>query len=182
MVRLVYAPPSKTVVYRYVSFQTQWGWVAFACRDELVCRLVFGMANRRVVEGALLDDQPEQRDSQRSSDLLEELQRSLIDYFAGAVGKFNCRVDGSHLSDFGRAVVAQCCRVRPGETISYGELAGKIGKPKSARPVGAIMAANRTPILIPCHRVVSADGSLGGYSAYGGIKTKRRLLIHEATK
>jgi methylated-DNA-[protein]-cysteine S-methyltransferase len=64
--------------------------------------------------------------------------------------------------------------------LTYGELAAKAGYPGAARAVGNCMAANRIPLLIPCHRVVCAGGRLGSYSAPGGTVTKRRLLALEA--
>ena len=61
-------------------------------------------------------------------------------------------------------------------TRSYGEVARSIGRPDGARDVGAALAANPTPIIVPCHRVVAANGALTGFSAPGGLATKRRML------
>lgn len=66
--------------------------------------------------------------------------------------------------------------VPPGTTISYGELASRAGKPGAARAVGRIVGRNPIPLLIPCHRVIGADGDLHGFSAPGGVSTKRRIL------
>jgi methylated-DNA-[protein]-cysteine S-methyltransferase len=68
-----------------------------------------------------------------------------------------------------------------GETASYGEIAKRAGIPNGAQAVGQAMAANPLPILIPCHRVLAAGGKLGGFSAYGGVVTKERLLTLEKT-
>ena len=70
-------------------------------------------------------------------------------------------------------------RVRRGRTVAYGELAALAGRPGSARSVGAFMARNRFPLLVPCHRVVAHDGGLGGFSSSGGLSDKRRLLTLE---
>ncbi|NQU05275.1 MAG: methylated-DNA--[protein]-cysteine S-methyltransferase [Calditrichaeota bacterium] len=64
-----------------------------------------------------------------------------------------------------------------GETISYGELAKRAGSPRAARAVGAAMARNPIPILVPCHRVITSSGKLGGFG--GGLDMKRWLLRHE---
>lgn len=77
---------------------------------------------------------------------------------------------------FARRVYAATRAVGPGETTSYGEVARTLGDPGAARAVGAALGANPTPIIVPCHRVLAADGSLHGFSAPGGIRTKRRLL------
>jgi methylated-DNA-[protein]-cysteine S-methyltransferase len=85
-------------------------------------------------------------------------------------------VDGSGCDRFQRAVYAATREVGAGETASYGEIARAIGAPEAAREVGAALGANRVPIVVPCHRVLAADGSLRGFSAPGGIATKRRML------
>jgi methylated-DNA-[protein]-cysteine S-methyltransferase len=66
--------------------------------------------------------------------------------------------------------------IPPGETATYGEIARAIGDPGAARAVGAALGSNPFPIVVPCHRVLAADGALHGFSAPGGIATKRRML------
>ena len=70
-------------------------------------------------------------------------------------------------------------RVPRGRTVAYGELAALAGRPGAARSVGAFMARNRFPLLVPCHRVVAHDGGLGGFSSSGGLGDKKRLLTLE---
>jgi methylated-DNA-[protein]-cysteine S-methyltransferase len=81
---------------------------------------------------------------------------------------------------FARRVYAATRQVGPGETTTYGEIARALGDPGAARAVGAALGANPTPIIVPCHRVLAADGSLHGFSAPGGITTKRRMLEIES--
>ncbi len=71
-------------------------------------------------------------------------------------------------------------KLRPAQTATYGELAQRIGAPDAARAVGRAMAQNPFAPIVPCHRVVAADGSLGGFSAAGGAATKQRMLAIEA--
>lgn len=73
------------------------------------------------------------------------------------------------------------CMIPPGKTVSYGELAAMAGKPRSARVIGRIVGGNPIPLMIPCHRVIGADGGLHGFSAPGGVETKRRILDLEGT-
>jgi len=80
-------------------------------------------------------------------------------------------------SDFQKSVWAVMRKLKPGETISYGELAAKIGSPGAARAVGAACGANPIPVLIPCHRILAANGKLGGFS--GGLDWKKKLLAIE---
>ena len=85
-------------------------------------------------------------------------------------------LDERALDDFQRRVYAATREVGAGETTSYGEIASAIGAPKEARAVGTALARNPFPIVVPCHRVLAADGSLRGFSAPGGLRTKRRML------
>jgi methylated-DNA-[protein]-cysteine S-methyltransferase len=77
---------------------------------------------------------------------------------------------------FDRRAYEAARAIRPGSTRTYGQLAAELGEPGEAREVGAAMARNPVPLIVPCHRVVGADGRLGGFSAPGGTATKRRLL------
>jgi methylated-DNA-[protein]-cysteine S-methyltransferase len=85
-----------------------------------------------------------------------------------------------HLSAFQRKVVAACRAIPYGETRTYGELAAKAGSQGAARAVGTVMAGNRMPLIVPCHRVVAAGGKIGGFSAPSGLSLKRRLLALES--
>jgi methylated-DNA-[protein]-cysteine S-methyltransferase len=100
-------------------------------------------------------------------------------YFAGqltAIDRIPVKTAGT---SFQRAVWAALREIPPGTTVSYGELAGRLGRPKSARAVGLANGANPVAIVVPCHRVIGADASLTGYG--GGIERKRWLLAHEGT-
>jgi methylated-DNA-[protein]-cysteine S-methyltransferase len=85
-------------------------------------------------------------------------------------------LDPSGIDDFRRAVYDATRAIGPGEIKTYGEIAREVGDPNAARAVGAALGSNPYPIVVPCHRVLAADGSLHGFSAPGGIKTKRKLL------
>jgi methylated-DNA-[protein]-cysteine S-methyltransferase len=85
-------------------------------------------------------------------------------------------LDERRLDPFRRQVYAATREIGPGETASYGEIALAIGQPGAARAVGRALASNPFPIIVPCHRVLAADGALNGFSAPGGIATKRRML------
>lgn len=85
-------------------------------------------------------------------------------------------LDQRRIDPFRQAVFAATREIAPGTTRSYGEVARAIGRPDGARDVGAALASNPTPIIVPCHRVVAANGALTGFSAPGGLATKRRML------
>lgn len=82
---------------------------------------------------------------------------------------------------FQKKVWRAITQIQKGQVLTYKELAQKIGRPKAFRAVANAVGANPLPIQIPCHRVIRSDGSLGGYSAPGGIKTKKKLLQKEGT-
>jgi methylated-DNA-[protein]-cysteine S-methyltransferase len=83
---------------------------------------------------------------------------------------------------FHRRVFEVARTIPPGATLSYGEIAARLGEPGAARDVGSALGQNPFPIVVPCHRVISAGGKLGGFSAHGGIKTKLRLLSIEGVQ
>jgi methylated-DNA-[protein]-cysteine S-methyltransferase len=85
-------------------------------------------------------------------------------------------LDERHLDEFRRRVYAATREIAPGSTASYGDVARAIGEPRAAREVGVALAQNPFPIVVPCHRVLAATGALHGFSAPGGIATKRRML------
>jgi len=89
------------------------------------------------------------------------------------------KLDLSALSKFEKEVLNVVQKIPKGKVVSYGQIAKKIGRPKSSRAVGNAVAKNPLAPKIPCHRVVKSDGSLGGYSGKGGVRGKIRLLKKE---
>jgi methylated-DNA-[protein]-cysteine S-methyltransferase len=97
-------------------------------------------------------------------------------YFTGALVRFSLPLDPAG-TDFQRRVWLALADIPYGTTESYGELAARIGNPKACRAVGLANGRNPIPLVLPCHRVIGADGSLTGYG--GGLELKQRLLDHE---
>jgi methylated-DNA-[protein]-cysteine S-methyltransferase len=104
---------------------------------------------------------------------LDHVRRELDEYFAGTRRVFDLPID-LRVAPFHADVLAQLARVPYGQTETYGALAAKAGRPKAARAVGTVMNRNPIPIVLPCHRIVGANGSLTGYA--GGLDVKRHLL------
>ncbi|MFC9790413.1 methylated-DNA--[protein]-cysteine S-methyltransferase [Rhodococcus sp. NPDC127528] len=90
-------------------------------------------------------------------------------------------LDLAAVPDFDRRVYAVTRAITPGSTLTYGEVAARIGSPDAAQAVGQALGRNPVPLLVPCHRVLAADGGVGGFSAHGGTVTKRALLALEHT-
>ena len=85
-------------------------------------------------------------------------------------------LDFGALPDFNRRVYELARTIAPGATMTYGDIAIRLGAPGTARAVGHALGQNPWPIIVPCHRVLAADGRMGGFSAPGGVATKRRIL------
>jgi methylated-DNA-[protein]-cysteine S-methyltransferase len=110
----------------------------------------------------------------RSPRPTDDVRRQLDEYFAGTRREFELPVDLRLAREFGRTVLEQLAHVPYGELTTYGALAARAGRPRAARAVGTVMNRNPVPIVLPCHRVVGASGSLVGYG--GGLERKRALL------
>ena len=108
--------------------------------------------------------------------LLDEACRQLDEYFAGARTHFDLPLDPVG-TDFQRAAWGELCTIPYGETVSYGEQAERMGDRSKARAVGAANGKNPISVIVPCHRVIGADGSLTGFAA--GLEVKTWLLAHE---
>ncbi len=113
----------------------------------------------------------------------ELVSRMLVRYFSGVRVDFTpLPVVLDHLSPFRQQVVRMTRQLGYGDICSYGQLAARCGIPRGARAVGGALGANPIPVIIPCHRVVAANGMLTGFSAPGGIHTKRRMLLMEGAE
>ena len=115
----------------------------------------------------------------RTPRALDEARRQLDEYFHGRRRLFELDLDlGLATTPFSRRVLEELARVPYGEVTTYGTLAVRAGKPRAARAVGTVMNRNPIPIVLPCHRVVGASGSLVGYG--GGLDRKQTLLQLES--
>ncbi len=110
----------------------------------------------------------------RAAKPVDDVRRQLASYFEGKRREFELDVDLRLARDFGQRVLTELRRVPYGETTTYGALASRTGRPRAARAVGSVMNRNPVPIVVPCHRVVGASGSLVGYA--GGLERKLTLL------
>ena len=114
------------------------------------------------------------------------LQRAIADIVALLGGEprdlTHVTIDIDGVADFNRRVYAIARTVPPGATLSYGEIAERLGDKNLARDVGQALGQNPIPIIVPCHRVLAAGGKVGGFSAPGGVVTKLRLLTIEGAQ
>jgi methylated-DNA-[protein]-cysteine S-methyltransferase len=161
--------------------------VAFDIADTPTGPLLVGVTDRGLARISF-DPDPDALEDQlarsfgtrvlRVPSAVDGVRRQLDEYFEGRRHDFDVEIDlRLATSDFSRAVLAELARVPYGQLTTYGALAQQAGKPRAARAVGTIMNRNPIPIVLPCHRVVGANGSLTGYG--GGLDRKRWLLKHE---
>ena len=115
----------------------------------------------------------------RSPERTAAARRELDEYLRGRRTDFSLPVDLRHVTPFQRRVLEAARTVPRGTVATYRDIGRSIGKPGAARAVGQALGSNPVPIVVPCHRVLASDGSLGGYSGRGGLRTKRRLLALE---
>ena len=146
------------------------------------CAIVWNEAGLTAFE--LPDALPESSDeTERPTQIANVIER-VLRHLSGELQDFSdLSFDLALVPPFNAAVLRATLSVKPGETRTYGEIAHLIGQPPSAsRAVGGALGANRWPLLIPCHRIVSADGKMTGFSGPGGIGTKLRLLKIEGAQ
>jgi len=172
-------------------FQTELNWMAIAWREDTLVANVFGYPSRRLAQLALarIPGMPQsfcRVSPDGQADELPQWASSLIaklQLFADGqeIDFSNTPLSLGHLTTFGARVIAACRKIPWGGTRTYGELASECGSPGASRAVGSVMAKNRYPLIVPCHRVLAAGGDIGGYSAPEGLTMKRRLLHMEGS-
>ena len=144
-------------------------------------RLAISGSDNAVVELAFLMGDAKRLDFASSNQAQIQVDKAIEwinNYFAGDRADYSGALDLAG-TEFQRAVWAEISKIKHGQTLSYGEIARKIGKPKASRAVGAAVGANPIPLIVPCHRVMGASGKITGYSGGDGIPTKRKLLALE---
>jgi len=159
------------------AFSTRLGWITLVASDTHVLQVT--CSPDRVVAvlpmiDAMLADADDDCSAWRS--LIERMKA----FAAGERVEFtDVPLALDHLTPFQKRIVRHCRSIPYGRTLSYGALAKKAGSPRAARAVGSTMACNRFSLLVPCHRVINADGSPGAYGSPEGAKRKRELLAME---
>lgn len=161
--------------FRYATLRSPVGPITVVESDKGVAAIDFGEPSAEALEARLRSAVGGEVALQKRARLRATTE--IAEYFRGRRRTFGVPMDLCLAGDFQRRVLRQLASVRFGQLTTYGELAKRVGKPGAARAVGVAMAKNPLPILVPCHRVVASDGSLGGFS--GGLDVKRKLHTHE---
>lgn len=153
-------------------------WYGAIASDEGVVLLIWSEDRNQVTQD--LPDMDDLKVGAAARRNLERLRRELHEYHQGERKKFTVQV-ASQGTKFQQEVWKALSGIPYGKCITYGELAEQIGKPKASRAVGQAAGHNPVPIIIPCHRLIAADGKIGGFGrgVEGGVEEKKRLLKHE---
>ena len=161
---------------RYTAFNTKMGWLGVLGSAKGLLAITLPQSSREQALKQLGDDLDR---AAPSSSEFKDLMARLKLYFEGHKVDFGDRLDLSKATPF-QGKVWRLTRLIPyGETRSYAWVARELGQPEAVRAVGQALAGNRLPIIIPCHRLLTVNGRLGGYS--GGLEMKRKLLNLEAS-
>ncbi|MEO0074918.1 MAG: methylated-DNA--[protein]-cysteine S-methyltransferase [candidate division WOR-3 bacterium] len=148
--------------------KTKYGIIGIEADANGILRIDFDVKNK-----SLQHNIPKESFKNKNYHIIK-LISLLKDYFQGKRVNFNIKYYLSGLSDFTQKVLYETKKVGYGELVTYREIAERIGNPKASRAVGQALSKNPLPIVIPCHRVIRSDKSLGGYKA--GLKWKKILL------
>jgi len=156
---------------RHAVFETALGPCGIAWTEAGISRVALPEESARQLEhglpGVAGDPPPAVR----------EVMHGIVRLLAGQPETFAVLpLDTAGVADFNQRVYQITRSIPPGQTLCYGDVAARLGRPGAARAVGRALGENPWPIVVPCHRVVAADGSMHGFSAPGGLATKRRML------
>ncbi|GAB6158487.1 hypothetical protein JCM39194_16870 [Desulfotomaculum varum] len=167
--------------------QTGWGWTAAAWQKGLLAGItlphnnpqqaVITLAGYLKISEDAITQVAEAKAEVEATKPWQRLVQDLTDYFAGQRVAFDIPLFWSRLTPFQQRVLKEVKEIPYGQTISYGEIARRIGCPSGARAVGGAVAANPWLLVVPCHRVLASDGGLGGFSC--GLAWKEKLLRME---
>jgi len=164
------------VTAHYAMFETAFGKAGLAWGPNGIVAAAFPASEEQAVRAQLLKYAPQATEAAAPVEIAA-IMAGIAALFVGEKHDFaDAKLDLSNLSQFDCRVYAETRAIMPGETRTYGEIARRLGDPALAQRVGQALGRNPLPILIPCHRVVGADGAMTGFSAPGGTAAKRRLL------
>jgi methylated-DNA-[protein]-cysteine S-methyltransferase len=163
----------------YCLFETSLTWIGIVAEQGEVRHVRMLEGGRAAAEASLRREFP---GAQQQADLLPDVQRQLKSYFEGNTVMLDAPLCLEGLTAFQQQVLNACCRIPAGQTLTYAELAGRVGRPRAARAVGNALARNPVPLLVPCHRGVAGNRRLGGFSAEAGVPLKKKLLALEGVQ
>jgi methylated-DNA-[protein]-cysteine S-methyltransferase len=167
---------------QYTLFETAIGWAGVAWADKGLVAVHLPEASPETARKSFLRRFPEAVEAAPTPEVNHAIA-GIRELLAGEPNALlDVSIDTSRVPDFNARVYEIARAIPPGETLTYGEIATKLGDRLLARDVGAALGQNPWPIVVPCHRVTAAGGKLGGFSARGGVNTKVKLLAIEGAQ
>jgi methylated-DNA-[protein]-cysteine S-methyltransferase len=166
----------------YTLFETVIGWAGLAWAEKGLVGVYLPEADPEHTRTSFLRRFPDAREAPPTEDVsqaMAEIRKLMAGEHVDLTG---ISIDIERVPEFNARVYEIARAIPPGETLTYGEIAVKLGDKLLARDVGAALGKNPWPIVVPCHRVTAAGGKLGGFSARGGVNTKVKLLAIEGAK
>jgi O-6-methylguanine DNA methyltransferase len=166
--------------FKYIIFLTAWGWVGFVV-DRKGLRILILPEERK--EDVLFRIRKELKCDNLFGDNRgwESLIKKVKEYFIGKKVDFiDCQLNLDNYANFQKEILQTVRKIPYGEIRSYKEVAEAAGYPRAYRAVGNTMRHNPLPLIIPCHRVIKSDGSLGGFSGKEGVALKRKMIDLES--
>jgi methylated-DNA-[protein]-cysteine S-methyltransferase len=161
----------------YYLFETDWGWAGIVVTKKGVCCLELPAKNKDLVKNRLLQRCPSAVPGPKPpAGLARRAVEEVQAYFRGKRMELDIPVDLSGLTSFQKRVYRELLKVKYGQKRSYAWLAKTIGEPSAARAVAGALARNPIPLIIPCHRIIRSNGTIGGFSGPGGLNMKKRML------
>jgi methylated-DNA-[protein]-cysteine S-methyltransferase len=157
----------------HTTFITSFGWCGLIKGKKGLKRIFLPEKNKKELISKIKFFCPL---SVFSKDGFEKEIKDIIAYFSGENKKFSFILDFSGSTNFQRMVWSETAKIPYAQNRTYQFIAEKIGKKNSARAVGNALGKNPFPVVVPCHRVVRSDGTMGGFTATGGIKLKQEML------
>jgi methylated-DNA-[protein]-cysteine S-methyltransferase len=172
------------VVYYVAYLESPLGRLAFVGTNKVIVRIYLPEESDAKLEAKIRKDYPEHM-VRKLPTWLKDLAKHMREYFLRRreiPRSYEKRIDWSQFPEFHRKVLSETFKIPFGRTQFYGDIAQKIRRPRSTRAVGKVLGSNPLPLLIPCHRVVGRQKNVGGFSAYGGLRTKDFLLDIEESR
>lgn len=164
---------------QFTLFETPLGWAAVAWTPAGLSTVRLPQSQRERALAAVKRHAPDAEEAEPPAHVAAVIA-DILNLLAGGKPDFaKAPLDRSATPEFNARVYAVACEIPPGETLTYGEVAERLGDKRLARDVGQALGQNPWPIVVPCHRVTAAGGKLGGFSAPGGQATKLKLLAIE---
>ncbi len=160
----------------FALFDSAIGACAIAWSARGIAGLQLPEATAAATRARLLRRWPGATESEPPPDVCRAIERVRRLLEGQAVDLADIALDLDTAPEFHRKVYEVARTIAPGRTMTYGEIARRLGVPHESREVGQALGRNPVAIIVPCHRVLGADGKMGGFSANGGVSTKRRML------